>query len=454
MSSSLGERHAARQRPRIHFTAERGWTNDPHGIVYVDGTYHLFFQYNPDDTVWSERMCWGHAISSDLLHWREVDVALIPTAGEVGCWSGATVLVDDGPAILYTSVRAGDVDRGRIALARGTSDLLRWDQDAARIVINPPPMVPAFRDPYVWRVGTGWRALVGAGIVEQDRRYGTALQYSSQDLRTWRLDGPIARRAATQSQPVRTGRVWECPQLVEVDGHWVLLISGWDGDPLGVSYAVGDYDGLVFSPRAWRRFGYGFPPYATTVFRDADERPCALSWLRENQSGPPAGSPWAGAMSLPHVLRSDGTRVWAEQHPHLDGLLGPWHPMPRTGVPVAPGQVWQIRLEVARLAAGEVTLSAETTGGAVRIRLAGVPGPAGAVQVEVGAARIVEQPIRATGPPVVVELVGDADLVEITSSGTEGVAVARLPAPVLGTLRVSTDGATHLRRSDHRATAH
>lgn len=109
---------STRPRPRLHFTVQSGFTNDPHGIVRVADQYYMFFQYNPDGTSQSPHVSWGQASSSDLVLWQEGPVALTPTDDEVGCWSGSTVLAPDGPVIAYTSVRPDDWDAGRVVLAR------------------------------------------------------------------------------------------------------------------------------------------------------------------------------------------------------------------------------------------------------------------------------------------------------------------------------------------------
>ena len=116
------------------------------------------------------------------------------------------------------------------------------------------------------------------------------------------------------------GSVWECPQLFQLDGSWVLLVSVWDDVPGGVACAVGDYDGRRFTPRAWHRLAAD-PLYATTTFLDAAGRRCALSWLQE--PGPAEGD-WAGALTVPWLLTLEGDRVGVRPHPDVDSL--------RTGV--------------------------------------------------------------------------------------------------------------------------
>ena len=130
-------------RPRYHFTPPANWMNDPNGIIEWDGKYHLFYQHNPYAAVW-DNMHWGHAVSSDLLHWTDLPVALSPTADgpdEDGCWSGCAVDDNGVPTILYTGVR-GDwtlPQNQRVCLATGNADLTSWEKYAGNAIIAYPP---------------------------------------------------------------------------------------------------------------------------------------------------------------------------------------------------------------------------------------------------------------------------------------------------------------------------
>lgn len=294
-----------RPRPSVHFTPAVGWINDPHGIVYFGGEYHLFFQHNPRGTQWDKAIHWGHATSPDLFTWTEQPIALTPE-GELGCWSGSAVVRDDRVTIAYTSIRTEDWSRGAVALAESNGSLVEWKRVPSGI--DGPPVgidLVAFRDPYVWRDGERWKALVGAGIPGVG---GVAYQYSSLDLRSWTLDGPIA--TSTPQDAVWNGKVWECPQLIQIDGVWVLIVSVWDTDVLHyVAYADGEYDGNIFTPRQWRQLSFGPSAYATSVFHDKEGRPGIMSWLRERENLAPEGSPWTSAISAPFSLAMHGNQL-------------------------------------------------------------------------------------------------------------------------------------------------
>jgi beta-fructofuranosidase len=310
------------RRPGYHFTVAAGWINDPLGVTWHTdddgGRYELFYQLNPDAPVWALACRWGQATAPDLVRWREPRTALEPGPGEAGCWSGSVVVDGQRPVIVYTSVLADNPPHGRIALAEGDAAWRRWTPDPSGPVLDSPAPelgLAHVRDPFVWRDGEEWRMALGAGSTGGRP---SVLQYSSPDLRRWRLDGVLAE--PEEGRPAPGGALWECPQLFPLDDAWALVISLWDEGPGGVACAVGDYDGRRFTARAWHLLAAD-PFYATTAFPDAQGRRCALSWLQEAGA---ADGAWAGALSVPWLLERDGDRVVVRPHPDVDTL--------RTGV--------------------------------------------------------------------------------------------------------------------------
>ncbi|HET9475885.1 MAG TPA: glycoside hydrolase family 32 protein [Dehalococcoidia bacterium] len=432
----------ARLRPRLHFTARQGWTNDPHGIVHVDGRYHMFFQYNPDSVNWSPRCHWGHALSDDLITWEEAEVALSPQDGEVGCWSGSAVVDDRAPVIAYTRIPAGDWARGQVALARPSAGMLDWVREPPHAVISGPPEdldIVAFRDPQVRRQDGAWKAVLGAGLAGLG---GCALQYASEDLQHWTFDGILAVRANAERDPVWTGQVWECPQLLQVGDDWVLIMSVWDNHrPYDVAYAIGDYDGrATFTARRYGHFSHGAELYATTTFRDVEGRPCAMSWLRERGTLAPEGSPWCSAMSLPHVLGIVDGALTVSQHPALEAVLsttsalGDAPPGGGLEVPV-PGPVWRLRFRVNGYRSGGFALTVTGDGQSFALNTAGESLSA----VDSWGAVLLKMPISPTDSADV-DIVVDADILEITLTGTEGIAATRIPVSGSGDIRISPLG--------------
>ena len=194
-------------RPLIHFTPERGWINDPHGLTWHLGRYHLFYQCVPDSIEWRLDCNWGHATSSDLVTWRAEEPVLSPGQGDDGVWSGSLVVDDAGAAtIFYTSVVASDPRIGRIRIATPrVDDWSRWVKGAVVASAPPDERLATFRDPFVLRERRGWRMLVGAGL--PDRR-GAVVSYYSADLVDWYYDGILAQAspAAWRTGP-RNGHV-------------------------------------------------------------------------------------------------------------------------------------------------------------------------------------------------------------------------------------------------------
>jgi len=433
----------SRHRPTLHFTASQGWTNDPHGIVHAGGRYHMFFQYNPDDVQWNQACHWGQATSDDLLVWEQQEVALTPEAGEIGCWSGSAVIDTTGPVLAYTRIAHDDWGRGAVALARPTGDMSGWTRTPTEAVLDGPPPgldIIAFRDPQIRARGEGWVAVMGAGLVGHG---GCALQYGvSPDLTAWTFEGVLASRANADRDPVWSGKVWECPQFIELDGRWVLIVSVWEDDVLhNVVYAVGDYDGLTFVPASWGTFSHGPQLYATTTFCDREGHPYAMSWMREQGNKAPDGSPWCSAMSLPHRLALSGDRLVVSQHPEL------WEHLPvqvlstdvSEGAPIdvaipASG-AWRVVLECAPSSsfsisanAGEFTWSVEADA------------DTGSVQVLASDGRPLLMMPGEPGAGGTLDIVVDVDILELTWSAGEGVGAVRVDDAAGGRLAVQTRG--------------
>lgn len=307
-------------RPLLHFTAESGWINDPHGITYVDGQYHAFFQYVPGKTVWAPNCHWGHAVGADLLSLRELPVAIAPGEGDGGIWTGSLVRTDDGAArIFYTSTSEPNIGIGRIRVATPLDDdWIAWRK--GDVVADAPDELDiiAYRDPFVRRDGDRWRMFVGAGLRDGT---ATALSYVSDDLESWRYEGIALARSTDETEPVWMGALWECPQILEVDGRSVMVSSIWDDDVLHhAGYAIGDEENGVFAAETWGRLTYGDSYYAPSLFFDADGRPCLLFWMRGIGG---ASDGWASAHSLPHVLSLRDGQVWTTPHEDLLGHRGP-----------------------------------------------------------------------------------------------------------------------------------
>ncbi|MFB6846049.1 GH32 C-terminal domain-containing protein [Streptomyces sp. NPDC056373] len=240
-------------RPQFHFTPQKNWMNDPNGLVYYKGEYHLFYQYNPNGNSWGD-MSWGHAVSKDLVHWEELPLALSHDDEEMVFSGGAVVDRDnttgfgtkENPPMvaIYTSAYKKGGKQAQ-SLAYSTDRGRTWTKYQGNPVIDIGS--DNFRDPKVqWYAPTkSWLMTVSLSAEHKVRFY------SSKNLKDWELQSEFGPAGAT-------GGVWECPDLfpLAVDGDpakikWVLVVNLNPGGIAGGSaaqYFVGDFDGKKFTP--------------------------------------------------------------------------------------------------------------------------------------------------------------------------------------------------------------
>lgn len=320
-------------RPLYHFLPPSGWLNDPNGLIYWKGHYHLFYQYVPNDPPW-EIKHWGHAVSTDLVHWLDLPIALKPTTGgpdQDGCFSGCAIDDDGVPTLLYTGVHG---NQQLPCLARGSDDLIVWHKYPGNPVIAAPPSdlnVFAFRDHSVWKQGNIWYQLIGAGIGGIG---GAVLLYRSPNLIDWEYVHPLYVGNRNRTDPVWTGSMWECPSFFPLDGRSVLLVSIYDesgfrhgGYKEALHYAVafvGEYTASTFTPQTQGILDDGGYLYAPQTLLDSDGNRLLWGWLWEGRSDEAQyAAGWAGVMSLPRVLSiSSDKRVVMEPAPELKLLRG------------------------------------------------------------------------------------------------------------------------------------
>ncbi len=285
-------------RPAYHFTPPANWLNDPNGLVKWNGCYHLFYQYNPAGP-FHNTIHWGHAVSDDLLTWRDEPVALSPSPDgpdRDGCWSGCAIDDDGTPTVLYTGGN-GRTQLPCLATAEDP-DLRHWRKHGDNPVIEePPPEVDVvetehwdaeFRDHSVWREGDTWYQVIGTGV---DGAGGAALLYSSDDLRDWRYEGPLLVGGG------EGGAVWECPEMLDLGGKQLLHVSNYED----VLYFVGELDNREFRVDRRGVLDHG-DFYAPQSMRDGD-RSLTWGWLPEARDlGAQWDAGWSGALSVPRVL--------------------------------------------------------------------------------------------------------------------------------------------------------
>lgn len=277
------------RHPSIHFAPETGWMNDPNGLVYKDGVYHLYFQYNPFDTCWGN-MSWGHAVSRDLLYWEQKDAVLFPD--ETGTIFSGSGIVNEraclslpAEALLFFYTAAGgtnpwskgkeSVQRAAYSVDGGETLEKLGDEGSLTAVCREN------RDPKVF-----WHEKSGAYIMVlwlEENDFGI---FRSSDLKEWE-----------QSDRLTLDGAFECPDLIEVfdghgNGHWMF----WCADGY---YFWGTFDGWCFQTDGVRHRAYmNGIPYAAQTYAGIEGRVVQIPWLRL----PNGGRLYTGAMGLPREL--------------------------------------------------------------------------------------------------------------------------------------------------------
>jgi len=302
VAAAMAHAQAEPSRPIYHFCPPANWMNDPNGTIYHNGYYHLFYQHNPYGDAWGH-MHWGHARSTDLVHWEHLPIALWPSQelGEEHCFSGCAGVDGQGnPILLYTTVGLatnGERPPNEQWAAIGDPDWITWQKHPANPVLSlqnhgGPPFRGEWRDPFIF-TEAGRTFLVIGG--DYDDVAGVALYEAKDDtLLHWRYHKVLYQR------PRGEKLFLECPNFFKVDGKWILLISPYDL----IEYIVGDFDlaTLTFTPTAEGILDPGFSTvpnfYASNILYDEQGRAILLGWVR----GFAEGRGWNGCLALPRVL--------------------------------------------------------------------------------------------------------------------------------------------------------
>ena len=322
-------------RPQVHFSPREHWTNDPNGLVYFHGEYHLFFQFNPFGDEWGH-MSWGHAVSTDLLHWRELPVALPEKDGEM-VFTGSVVVDSKNSSgfcvagkeclvAIYTGHRqSSQITRQAQNIAFSVDDGRTWTRYAENPVLDLH--MADFRDPSVaWdEKENHWRMAVSLPKEHKVRLYASA------DLKQWTLLSDFGPAGDVDGD-------WECPDLLQIPEEnggaklWALKVGLNPGAPQGGSgeqYFLGDFDGKRFvasnarGAHGW--MNYGKDDYCAISFNGLPrgEKPVVIGWMSNWQyAAQLPTSPWRGQMSLPRKLSvvRDEVGMVIKQEPVTDAL--------------------------------------------------------------------------------------------------------------------------------------
>lgn len=315
--SSVGSSY----RHTYHLMPDIGWMNDPNGLCYYDGYYHLFYQYNPYSTNW-DTMYWGHARSQDLIKWEYLPVALAPDKSYdcLGVFSGGAIEIDNKLYTLYTAVGPGGVQQQAVATSYdGINFTKRSNNPVIDSSLRQGSRITDFRDPYVYKLDNKYYALVGG---KNEGAGGKILLYSSLDLLSWKYVGTLVDSIVTN-----TG-MFECPNFVKVGDKDVIISSPQSvrNEDLStyqnmhsVTYQIGNIDhnkGTFTNDNGkdyMEEFDKGFDFYATQTLNH-DDQAIMLAWMNMwSRSYPSSVEGWVGEVTLPRTLEYKDNHLY--QHP-------------------------------------------------------------------------------------------------------------------------------------------
>ena len=302
-------------RPEFHFTPDSMWMNDPNGLVYHAGTYHLFYQYYPDSTVWGP-MHWGHATSENMLSWTHQPVALYPD--DLGyIFSGSAVYdikntsgfgTEGNPPLIaiftYHDPVAAE-NNPLMSQSQGIAYSLdsgkSWEKYAHNPVLESPG-INDFRDPKVRWYAPEEKWIMILAVKDHIRLY------SSKNLKEWKLESEFRGELGAH------GGVWECPDLFPLsiesseEEYWILIVSLNPGGPNGGSgtqYFIGQFDGQAFTPKdeKIRWLDYGPDDYAGVTWSNTGDRTLFLGWMSNWKYAQLVPTErWRSAMTIPREL--------------------------------------------------------------------------------------------------------------------------------------------------------
>ena len=303
------------ERPQFHLSPRVGWMNDPNGFSVYKGQYHIFYQYHPYTTQWGP-MHWGHAVSDDCLNWKDLPVAIAPDMpyDKDGCFSGSAVELDDGRHLLmYTGVERvmgedgimRDLQTQCLAVGDGVN-YVKYEGNPVLTGADVPQgfSVNDFRDPKIFRMADGTFGCVVGN--RTDDGSGAILFYKSKDGFHWEF-GSILDRCNNE-----IGKMWECPDLLNVDGYDVILTSPQDMQAQDMEFHSGNGTiallGHVRDSRFHREqvqaIDQGLDFYAPQTLEALDGRQVMIAWMQnwDTTGGCPAGAKWFGQMTTAREL--------------------------------------------------------------------------------------------------------------------------------------------------------
>lgn len=306
------------QKPDYHYRPQSGWINDPNGLVYFRGYYHVFYQHAPNHEIpWKQPMHWGHARTKNFLEWEELPVALYPDRDydNNGCWSGTAIVKDDVLYLLYASVHTpeGSKEKIQTVSVAYSVDGVHFEKYGKNPVIDgyPPTGGPDFRDPAVCLIGGEYYCVMATGNPES--RTARLLLYKSEDLYEWHYAGVMSEWAECKYA--------ECPSFMPAGERFLLTASVCPLEERHYfSVMYGDFRDGKFTPVHCAEVDKGPDQYAGQVFRDHLGRNILISWIPGWQYRGFAEKD-VGCMSSPRELKLSDGRITAYPVEELQHLL-------------------------------------------------------------------------------------------------------------------------------------
>ncbi|MDX8334941.1 glycoside hydrolase family 32 protein [Candidatus Cetobacterium colombiensis] len=308
------------KRPLFHFTPESNWMNDPNGLCFYKGEYHIFYQHNPENCYWGN-MTWGHGKSKNLFDWERLPHALKPDSenfGDIdGCFSGSAFVEKDELYLFYTGVKMltkqknefgntitiGLNDLAPTQILAKSEDGINFEKLQKLSLEIPEECCKAHvRDPKIWKKDEVWYMIIGA----RENSQGEVLVYNSKDMENWNFLSKIKEE--------NMGYMWECPDLFSVGEKDILFISpegvGKDEQKNISGYYLGEfnYETGKFIHEEFERLDYGFEFYAPQSFLDDKGRRVFMGWLVNHAPLPEEN--WTGMMTLPREIKMKDGKLY------------------------------------------------------------------------------------------------------------------------------------------------
>ena len=310
-------------RLHYHLMPPVGLLNDPNGFVFYQGKYHMFYQWNPFKTEHGAKF-WGHYVSDDLVHWEEAPYALAPDSwfDKDGCYSGSAIVHDDKMFLFYTgNVKDEEGNRESYQCVAVSEDGFTFEKKGPVIQV-PPGYTAHFRDPKVLYRDNQWYMVLGA---QTEAEKGEAVLYSSSNLMSWNFKGTLT--GSNHNGLDDFGYMWECPDLLQVDGKDILLVCPQGIQPKGFEfqnifqsgYFAGNVnlDKATFEHGEFVELDRGFDFYAPQTTMDENGRQLLFGWMGNAEEAdviqPTVKHEWIHTLTIPRELEwKDGLLL---QHP-------------------------------------------------------------------------------------------------------------------------------------------